>query len=329
MANIESPLRAFWMPGLNAVSGKVFKGLGGWLSDEEYQIYSPLQPSSFTLTISAPEKLLFAVAGDINRCAIASFESINSVVKNDALPRSTAWLVIKSYYGAFFGAHAIARILGRGFLQFEGIQANSINKIASLFEMSNSITVTRGYYRYSFDASTKELKFERVKGESGGVHEVFWSNFYSLVRNLSNDVISSVTGASASNHQVSAKLDELADNLAHGSLSKGNWLSAIRNTVNYGHRLGTWFPYTEQRSYLSTLYSTKTNWLTDPMSIDLTSHADKDLLRFQATCNFIISLCRVLVSDMATRSSGKKSFHEYGSIALLNLMGPGKHPIKT
>jgi hypothetical protein len=327
MSNIESSLRAFWLPGLNAVSGKVFKGLGGWIADEEYQIFSPLRQDSFTLSLSAPDQLLFAIAADVNRCAIASFESINAVNKSNVLPRSTAWLVIKSYYAAFFGAHAIARMLGIGFLQFERTHANSVNKIADLFEMSNNVTVLRGYYAYNYDAEKKQIIFNRVKAESGGVHEIFWGIFYSLIRKLSDEVISSVTSSPANNHQVSAKLNELAANLSHGSMARGNWLSTIRNSVNYSHRLGAWFPYAEQRSHFATLYNNRDKWLNDPMSIDLTSHADSDLLRFQATCSFIISLCRVLVSDMAARNSGKKSFHEYGSIALLNLTGHGKHRV--
>jgi hypothetical protein len=325
MSIIAGPLRAFWVPGLNAISGRVIKGLSGWVLDEEYQIYSPLQPDSFVLSVSAPEKLLSSYAADINRCSMASFESINSAAKIEALPRSTAWLVIKSYYAAFFAAHAISRILGTAFVQFERVHSNSVNSIATLFGMANTQNVSRGYYECTYDFSQKELSCKKAKSESGGVHEIFWGNIYHLVQNLSNSVISTSSGTASNNQQVSVKLSELAENLARGATGQGNWLSFIRNKVNYAHRFGTWFPYSEERAYLPRLFDHKEDWLSDPMSIDLTSYGDKDLLRFQATCNFFISLCRILVSDMAVRSSGKKSFHQYGSVALLNLMGLGKH----
>jgi hypothetical protein len=328
-ANIEDPLRSFWLPGLNAVSGKVFKGVAGWISDEEYQIYTPPRQDVFALTVLTPEKLLTAIAADLSRCAIASFESLNNIAPTSRLPRSTAWLVIKSYYGAFFAAHAIARTLGFGFMQFEKVHANSINQISDLFGMVDSVPVTRGFYEWTFDSDKKELVFKRSSGEAGGVHEAFWNVFYIFIRNLSNRLIAPGTNSSSNNQQVSSKLAELANNLTYGSRTKGNWLSMIRNSVNYGHRLGTWFPYTDHRDYLNVLHSKKTSWLSDPMTIDLSSHGDKDLLRFQATCCFIVSLCRVLVWDMANRNSEKKSFHQFGSIALLNLMEPDKHRIKA
>src|SRR5260370_1800137 len=225
MSIIASPLRAFWVPGLNRISGRVLKGLAGWILDEEYQIYSPLQPDSFSLTVSSPEKLLSSFAADINRCSMASFESVNSVTKNDILPRSTAWLVIKTYYAAFFAAHAISRILGTSFLQFEKTHCNSVNSIANLFGMTNGQKVTRGYHECIYNFSQKELSCKRVKSESGGIHEAFWGTIYVLLQSLSNRVISTASGTAANNQQVSVKLSEFPENLGRGATGKGNWLS--------------------------------------------------------------------------------------------------------
>lgn len=325
MSIIASPLRTFWLPGLHTVSGRVLKGLGGWVLDEEYQIYSSLQPDGFTLSVPSDEALLSALAADISRCSMASFESSYSVVKNDLLPRSTCWLVIKSYYAAFFAAHAVSRILGTAFLQFEAPHAMAVQKIADLFGATNGQKVNKGYYECLFDSAKKELLCKRLKPESGGAHEVFWGIFSTLMDKLSNSVIGAGSSTTANNQQVSAKLADLVDNLGRGSFGKGNWLSIVRNNVNYAHKFGTWFPYSEERPYSARLFDHKKDWLADPMTIDLTSHGDRDLLRFQATCNFLVSLCRVLVSDMATRSPAARSFHVYGSIALLNMMGLGKH----
>src|ERR1035441_8432610 len=112
MSIFDDITRPFWLAGLNQVSGPQLKGIGGLICDEEYQIYSPITPTSFVLSFTDAEPFLSAFAGDINRIGSASFESALGIVKSSALPKSTAWLVIQTYYSAFFSAHALLRILG-------------------------------------------------------------------------------------------------------------------------------------------------------------------------------------------------------------------------
>jgi len=44
-------------------------------------------------------------------------------------------------------------------------------------------------------------------------------------------------------------------------------------------------------------------------------------MRFQATCNFIVAFFRDASTDMAMRCTAGKSFYEYGSLVVLNLLG--------
>ena len=103
----------------------------------------------------------------------------------------------------------------------------------------------------------------------------------------------------------------------------------MRNAVNYSHRFGTWFPYAGRSPYFSRLYDRKHDWLKDPMSIELVLQEDKELQKFQATCNFLVARCRVLAIDMERRCSLGKSFHSFGSAAVLNLMARGKIASKS
>jgi hypothetical protein len=112
MSIIEDISRPFWLMGLNQVSGPKLKGIGGWICDEEYQVYTPVTRTSFVLSFGDGESLLDAFAGDINRIGSASFESAVGIVRTNPLRKSTAWLIIKTYYSAFFSAHALLRMFG-------------------------------------------------------------------------------------------------------------------------------------------------------------------------------------------------------------------------
>jgi hypothetical protein len=327
---LEDSIRPFWVQGLNDISGHVVKGLGGWIRDEDFQIYSGVQADSFALAVADSRSLLSAFAADVNRLSTASLESAISVARIEGLPRSTAWTIIKSYYSAFFAAHSILRILGLSVSRFDGNQVNSVNKIANVFGAILQ-PATKGHYRCTFDSSKKELSCTKINLGSGGVHEAFWSVFNARLRQLSTDVLILKIGTIANNQVASAKLSELSENLCGDPATGGSWLSFMRNEVNYSHRWGTWYPYEGyQATHGDRLYDGHFIWVEDPLRIDLASYAGRDLLRFQQTCNFLVALCRALVIDMSRRCSTGNSFHTYGPLAILNLVRqrPRMQPVK-
>jgi hypothetical protein len=313
-----SSLRPFWTTALNEISGNVEKGVGSWLSDEEFQIYSPVKSAQFNTRVADARPYLAALAADINRTASAAFESIGQAGRNSAFPRSTAWILIKSYYAAFFAAHALLRMQGTSFINLDKSQVTSLNKIARLYGFSQE-DVTTGNYTARFDSSLPEVVWHRVESASGGVHEKFWSIFKHFVERTSTDLLKSKIGVTADNQLVAGKLTELVQNLCYDSCVKGTWLSVIRNRVNYKHLYGAWYPYRGQRPSFAVEERFTRNWSLDPFEVDLVTHGDKDLRRFQETCNFIISWCRVLAFDMAERCPSGKSFHTYGWLAISRL----------
>jgi hypothetical protein len=316
MSTIEDISRSFWLLGLNQISGPKLKGIGGWICDENYQIYTPATPTSFELSFTDSGRLLDAFAGDINRIGSASFETVVGIMKSNVLPKSTAWLIIKTYYSAFFSAHAFLRMLGESCTSIEREQANSIGKIAKLFGTLPASPMVGGLYHLCCDMRTNKIV---GTGLSGGPHEAFWRMFHDRILQLSNDVLSLSTESLADRQLASAKFSELAANLSFGSAGRGRWLSTVRNAVNYSQKHATWYPYSGEQKYYKQLFEKTAEWTGDPMAIDLTSHQDKDLRRFQATCNFIIAAFRSSACEMARRCSAGRSFHEYGALACLNL----------
>jgi hypothetical protein len=315
MSILASSLRSFWPQGLNDISGNVAKGVGSWLAEENYQIYSPLKSKHFTLQVIDSEPYLSALAADINRTAVAAFESICQATRTKAFPKSTAWILIKSYYSAFFAAHAVLKMLGGGFVNLEQPQIASLNKIAKAYGAWQE-DVEPGNFTCSFSSASSEIIWRRIDSSSGGVHERFWSFFKRSMDELSKEVLKNRTSTAADNQQVSTKLAELVDNLCFDSCLKGTWLSVVRNRVNYKHQFGAWYPYRSQHPSGTVEERLTHNWRVDPMTINLIAHGDRNMRRFQETCSFITGCCRILALDMATRCSTGKSFHTYGWLAI-------------
>jgi hypothetical protein len=323
MSILADCLRSSWAPGLNEISGNVIKDPRNWLSAEGYQIYSEPKKNKFTTSFSDAGPFLSALAADVNRMAAAAYESVGQASKSALFPKSTAWIIIKSYYASFFAAHAILRMLGKGVVNLDYPQARSVNKIAKIFGTWTE-DVGPGYFSFELGRSGGIVDWFRVDS-AGGVHEQFWIYFAKVIDQLSNDLLTTNRGISADNQQVSVKLTELCANLRFDSSSKGTWLSGVRNRVNYRHDFGAWYPYRGQRNVGSVEERLVSGWLTDPLSINLASHNDQDLRRFQATCSFIIAVCRELAADMATRCSSGRSFHSYGWLAISRLAQQRSH----
>ena len=182
-------MRQFWIAGLNDVTGNVVQGLRGWLANGNYQIYDPLEANSFTLNISDVSPLLSAFAYDCSRMAIGSFESIHDISRDDSFPKSTAWLVVRTYYAAFFAAHASLRMFGISCSQLDSITTNEIYKIADIFSQTNNIgSILKGFYVCKYDVSSKKITCKRDTS-GAGVHEAFWKVFNQVMRSLSIEIL--------------------------------------------------------------------------------------------------------------------------------------------
>jgi hypothetical protein len=325
MSTLSASLRPFWTTGINSVTGNVVGGVPSWLCLEKYQFYAPIEPTLFVVQVAEPVLFLEAIAADINKTAVACYESISQVMPNVKFPRSTAWMIIKSYYSAFFAAHAILRMIGTPYTSIGGDHAASVNKIARLhgFLLENQATI--GNYGLSYDAARQRITWKKVESVRGS-HETFWMFFNLRVKKLSDELLTLSIGSFAENQRAALKLTELSHNLCHNSSPNGNWLSNVRNAVNYKQSHGAWYPYTDQLRHGKLDFHKCRDWLSDPMDIDLGGHGVSNAQRFQGTCNFIVATCRALVQDMSSRCPSGKSFHTFGWLAVSNMMKP--RPIK-
>ncbi len=207
-------------------------------------------------------------------------------------------------------------MLGESCTPIEREQMNSLMRVGSLFGALPTSPMAGGLYHIICDPDAKTLSGTSL---SGSPHEAFWRVFYDRMLRLSTEVLTVPTESLANRQLASGKLSELASNLCFQSAPTGRWLSTIRNAVNYSQKFATWHPYSGQHKYYVKLFEKTSEWSEDPLDLELTSYADKDLRRFQVTCNFIIAAFRGLILDMAQRCTAGRSFHNFGTLACLNL----------
>lgn len=320
MSIAVNEIRPFWMPGLNEVVGSQNYSLAEWLLRQEYYIYSAISQNQFILDLPGGDfvnNMLKAFAYDCNRMASAAFETMYSIERNAKIPKSTAWTIIKSYYAAFFAGHTIIRILGISCSQLSNHPAKKVGEIARLYSNDNGFNISSSYYSCIYNRNRQQLAFDNIKSK-GGVHESFWKVFYDCIQDLGERILNSPVIISES-QDVFSKLDELCQILSYKGHNGGNWLSSIRNRVNYRHELDTWFPHRKIKDKnVENIYRGSFQWLDDPMKINLVIQPAKPLLLFISACNFIVALCRVLIIDMSQRCSRGKSYLVSGSLKLLN-----------
>lgn len=235
------------------------------------------------------------------------------------LPKSVAWLMVRAYYASFFAAHSIMRMLGRSISQLDASATAAIDAIASTFGMQSGSGLERGLYSCSTSHVGHTVSLSKVTGD--GPHEALWSEFNRLV----TDAIGQILGrqdATTSAQSAAAKLMELQAALTGGGrASRGNWLSMVRNRVNYQQAFGAWFPYDGRQRYYDGLVARLESWRGDSAALSIWPTRDREIQQFVETCALLVAICRELSIDMTHRCPAGRSFHHYASVGLMRRLG--------
>lgn len=275
-----------------------------WVANGSYLLSKNLTPSvqnranEFELTFQQTDLLHASLANDCNRFSLASVESMWSVGKISKLPKSTGWASVQMYYSAFFAAHALLRIFGRSCSQFENEHVNKVYEIAELTQLAGTVSsIESGFYFSSIINNV--ISFKKLKDS----HADTWASFSGLLIWLI-DNIQHTTGLGK--HKVDAidLLSNIKSSIHSANAAKGNWLSQIRNKVNYQHTHGVWYPY-RGASHDVELIMRNAEWLKPVNSFDLIS-SKSDISSLYNISNAIVSLMYNLLKYGYERS-GKKS----------------------
>lgn len=295
MTIVVDILRAQIIPGLINIEETPLMTFKGWIANRSYKMSLPLQSKSFTLDVYSHDKILLPYAYDINRMASSSFESMHGIAPDAGLPKSIGWLIIRSYYSAYFAMHALLRLFGVSCSQFDVNESRAITEIANMYSLANGNTASSGYYRCKYDNKSSKIYCEQLNN----THQDVWKSFYELIDQLAGKVSSS-DFREKDRKQVIEYLFLLREGMSfRKKLNDGNWLSKVRNEVNYTHSMGAWFPYINSSDEHEKMFRLTQLWKNPPSDEIIRSNVSEcDQILFVSTCVSIVSLCHSLLLDL-------------------------------
>ncbi|WP_273979568.1 hypothetical protein [Vibrio parahaemolyticus] len=238
--------------------------------------------------------------------ASSSFESMHGIVPENRLPKSVGWLIIRSYYSAYF-------VFGISCSQFDNNESRSVTDVAKMYSLQNGNTAASGDYKCQYDVQKSIIHCKQLSN----THQDVWNSFYELLDELATKVASS-DFLKKDRDSVIEYLFTLRDGLSfRRSLNNGNWLSKVRNEVNYTHSMGAWFPYADSSNEHVKMFRFTQQWKKEPSEDLIKSNlTESGHLLFVSTCVSIVSLCHALLSEL--HSINNKVFLKFGAIRLSN-----------
>jgi hypothetical protein len=313
MARFEEAMQRFWLRDLHKVRGSPREDMKAWLQKREYIITAPQTATVFSLQVIREADFLSSIAYDSNRMACAAIETMVAITQIKTLPRSTAWLIIQAYYAAFFAAHALLRMFGVVCFQIDATTAAALARVANSQGSLPPTGFEKGFYVCTYDSTTKLLSFTKSAAASRGSHEILWEVFIQKLRQMAHELLA----ASSIYTPFAVKLTELETILCERGHATGGSLSNIRNSVNYRHEFGTWFPYRGVSLSPEQLFKLAGKWTAYPVTIE-TSPSSRNVLGMQLAASvFIVSVCRLVAIDMGNKCPAGRSFQSYGCVALM------------
>lgn len=311
MSVIAELLRSETIPGFSEISRPENTTFKAWVSNLGYKISLPIQKKSFVLDVYDYDELIKPFCFDINRMASASFESIEGVRQDAKFPKSFGWMIIRSYYSAYFSAHAILRLYGISCSQMDAFEVSQLMKVARLYNMDAGIVIDKGYYACRYDTQNNKITMQQLSN----THQDVWRVFYDLIEELSQKIAQSNFLKEDKENTIDF-LYALRYRLSHRNrLASGNWLSQVRNEVNYTHSMGAWFPYTGSTDHYEAMYRRISTWKDDLDSV-IFSDDHNDEIMFVETCAAVVAICKGLLSELY--KANPKCFLSFGAQRCLN-----------
>jgi hypothetical protein len=315
MPSFEEGLRHFWLRDIHHIAGLTGEELREWLKREVFVIPQVNGPNDFVLRILAPLEAKTAIAHDSTRMASAAFETMHGISAVSGLPKSTAWILIRAYYAAYFAAHSLLRTLGTVCIQLDGEQTSALDHVAHAFGVLPGTGFESGYYIARYDSNMDEMHFQKSFAARRGSHEILWESFANMLRHVSNHLLT----VSAAFNTVALRLSEVENLLRQAGQNSGTWLSQVRNQANYRHEFGLWFPYSASQVSGNDLVRIVRRWKGEPAKLFPVDQSNQVTMHVWL-CTIIVSICHAVAIDIESHATRRRCFHTYGSLALTRLM---------
>lgn len=323
-------VRHLYLSELNNISEQNKYSLRAWLLESNNFIIEPKYSNVFKLSLYEPLDFLGTIAFDINRLSIASIETLSNINYETVTPKFLAWKLINYYYSAFFSAHSILKLLGFGLVQIDERIAMSLKRRALSYGYEEAI-IHKGTYCFDVLSQLGQVIFYKVDKYSDS-HQGLWHRFADLLDVLvANSIKTGFYNANCiqKNSMSSTYPDSVFANLPQDdavSLSQkleelkkiinkrgnNNWLSSVRNILNYNHEYGVWFPYNGYLNNYDRINRSSKLCFHTPMEDCFRLSCDDDLNTFVICCQFINAINFEILNDLTLRHPDNKSFLKKG-----------------
>ena len=286
------PLRAIWTLGSYEPNRAPQSGLKHWLSNENYYVDSISSSKLFQLACRDRSEFKSAMAFEALKFSLNCQQTMFGIRSINEFPKISAWHLIQAYYAAFFAAHSTLRLFGRSFTQLETGHVDQISFRAAS-EVGISQKLNDGQFDVKFDENQSTAKFSN----GGKSHKGLWKCYVNLLNDVSTEVLQ-VRGNSKSIQDLSTQFSDLETLLRSGAgHDSGNWLSIIRNEVNYRGPDAVWFPFSKNKIQSDDLFRKSSTWQIGQLSPVDCQIAKTEYEKFFMTCILVCQLNIFLIDD--------------------------------
>lgn len=331
--------RHLYVPRLNTLSNCSSIGLRAWLSESENYIPIKLPLSGcFEIDFYDISEALSALAHDIVRLTCASFETVDAISEIPNQRKFLAWQLVEYYYSAFYSAHSTLKICGFGLLQLNSQIIRQIKRRAETLGVELS-QISQGVYCVNICPSESKMVFYLV-AKYDDSHRGLWRRYYDFLNVLLGFSVS--TGALDSNCIRPRKISDAYSQSVYAQLSQQdaeivashidgvknilnknsdcNWLSWVRNSINYNHAFGIWYPYKTFKAEYEKLIPMRNLYRQNSLNESFASiENESELVQYVKCCQQINAFNMDLIKDLSVRHPENKSFLKNGPLAYLNL----------
>lgn len=277
-------------------------GVREWLKAGVYQLKAA-QGTAFTLERFDAQEYLRYLSHDFERFVLACAETLyiaRAEYRSDAV---FPWTLLKLYYSAFYGSHAIMRSAGQGVVKLDSAEANALSQFISASQ-GTTTQINAGFYKFELVQSSTGYEVEfTLPQNAGGVHEAHWKEFRAYLDNTASLLAS--TSAASANDFISG-MAEVVPHFQQHPQTGGVWLSAIRNMVNYQQAFHLWSPKPKNKS-VSERLDAVTDGGSSVIRLDKPMWPDP-IPQFTLVTNYLAVLAKEVAEFHAARSTKAQAF---------------------
>jgi hypothetical protein len=304
VVDLTSVVRLHWFPGVALADRNQKGGLRDWLRADNYL---PISAGSDEIVLEYfdSKPLANALGYDANALAVKAAETVDSIWVNENFPKAIAWPSIKLYYSAYFSIMFLMRICCKGPVYLESGDARRLKGTASAL---NIVTELRaGTYSIIHNDKDKTLKLERM-ADGLGVHESTWIAFQSFLIDLERSLTDLIAG-DEEKLEILSCFNVMTNCLQRRNCVNGNWLSMVRNEMNYRPHDGAWFPYRKGHRLDVLMKHLQQCELLTRLGEIKRSNDDEAFFAIGAA---LFGWFLTVVKDLALRSSGRRTVFSNG-----------------